>query len=111
MAKFFEGRWKQLLIPSKVLHENHRQGLSNSQKISKTATWTFNSYQREDSTAFEIQDEKNPTNTRTVNRNHLVEETLPPIVEEYVPTVKHHDDFCREIYATMDSKVTHAGVI
>ena len=39
--------------------------------------------------------------TKTVQRNHLVEyypkeESLPAIIEEYVPHDKRHDDFCEQ---------------
>ena len=50
------------------------------------------------STTYQIQDSKDPSITKTVHRNHLVEyypkeESLPVMVEEYVPHEQRHDDF------------------
>ena len=49
-------------------------------------------------TTYHIQDDKDPTTSQTVHRNQLVEyypkkETLIPMIEEYVPMDRHHDDF------------------
>ena len=49
-------------------------------------------------TTYQIQDDKDPTILKTVHRNHLVEyypkeETLPPMIAEYVPMDRHSDDF------------------
>ena len=49
-------------------------------------------------TTYQIQDDKDPTILKTVHRNHLVEyypkeESLPPMIEEYVPSDTHRDDF------------------
>ena len=49
-------------------------------------------------TTYQIQDDKDPTILKTVHRNHLVEyypkeETLPPMIEEYVPIDRRPDDF------------------
>ena len=49
-------------------------------------------------TTYEIQDDKDPTVLKTVHRNHLVkyypkQETLPPMIEEYVPMDRRLDDF------------------
>ena len=47
---------------------------------------------------YQIQDDKDPSKTKTVHRNHLVEyypkeESLPAMIEEYVPHDQRHDDF------------------
>ena len=49
-------------------------------------------------TTYQIQDDKDPTTLKTVHRNHLVEnypkeETLPPMIEVYVPMDRRYDDF------------------
>ena len=49
-------------------------------------------------TTYQIQDDKVPAILKTVHRNHLVEyypkeESLLPMIEEYVPSGKCHDDF------------------
>ena len=81
----------------KVLYENHRQDLSKSQKpqrrlgpltVSKHITCT----------TYQIQDDQDPTNVKTVQRNHLVEcypkkESLPAMIEEFIPSEERHDDF------------------
>ena len=50
------------------------------------------------STTYQIQDHKDPTILKTVHRNHLVEyypkeESLPPMIEEYVPSDTSRDNF------------------
>ena len=54
--------------------------------------------QRVTNTTYQIQNYKDPTILKTVHRNHLVEyypkeETLPPMIEEYVPMDRCHDGF------------------
>ena len=49
-------------------------------------------------TTYQTQDDGDPTNTKTVHRNHLVkyypeEETLSPMIEKYVPLDRIHDNF------------------
>ena len=49
-------------------------------------------------TTYQIQDEKDPTVIKTVQRNHLVEYypeegSLPAMVEEYVPSNHQNDNF------------------
>ena len=49
-------------------------------------------------TTYQIQDDKDPTILKTVHQNQLVEyypkeETLPPMIEEFVPMGSRHDDF------------------
>ena len=58
----------------------------------------FTVTKRVTSTTYQIQDDKDPSITKTVHRNHLVEyypkeESLPAMIEEYVPHDQRHDDF------------------
>ena len=85
-------------IGQKVLYENHRQDLSKSQKLQQRRLGPFTVTKRITNTTYQIQDDKDPTILKTVHRNHLVEyypkeESLPPVIEEYVPSDTHRDDF------------------
>ena len=85
-------------IGQKVLYENHRQDLSKSQNVQQRQLGLFKVTKRVTNTTYQIQDDKDPTIHKTVHRNHTVEyypkeETLPPMIEEYVPMDKRHDDF------------------
>ena len=87
-----------LEIGQKVLVENHRQDLSKSQKLQQRQLGPFTVTKRITNTTYQIQDDKDPTIPKTVHRNHLVEyypkeESLPPMIEEYVPSDAHRDDF------------------
>ena len=89
---------QHLEIGQKVLYENHRQDLSKSQKLQQRRLGPFTVTKRVTNTTYQIQDGKDPTILKTVHRNHLVEyypkeETLPPMIEEYVPMDRRHDDF------------------
>ena len=89
---------QHLEIGQKVLYENHRQDLSKSQKLQQRRLGPFTVTKRVTNTTYQIQDDKDPTIFKTVHRNHLVEyypkeETLPPMIEEYVPMDRRHDDF------------------
>ena len=58
----------------------------------------FTFTKRVTSTTYQIQDDKDPSITKKVHRNHLVEyhqkdESLPATIEEYVPHDQRHDDF------------------
>ena len=58
----------------------------------------FTVTKRVTSTTYQIQDDKDPSIIKTVHRNHLVEyypkeESLPSMIEEYVPHDQRHDDF------------------
>ena len=58
----------------------------------------FTVTKRVTSTTYQIQDDKDPSVIKTVHRNHLVEyypkeESLPAMIEEYVPHEQRHDDF------------------
>ena len=85
-------------IGQKVLYENHRQDLLKSQKLQQRRLGPFTVTKRITNTTYQIQDDKDPTIFKTVHRNHLVEyypkeESLPPMIEEYVPSDTHRDDF------------------
>ena len=89
---------QHLEVGQKVLYENHRQDLSKSQKLQQRRLGPFTVTKRVTNTTYQIQDDKDPTTLKTVHRNHLVEyypkeETLPPMIEEYVPMDRRHDDF------------------
>ena len=85
-------------IGQKVLYENQRQDLSRSQKLQQRRLGPFTVTKRVTSTIYQIQDDKDPSNIKTVHRNHLVEyypkeESIPAMIEEYVPHDQRHDDF------------------
>ena len=89
---------QHLEIGQKLLDENHRQDLSKSQKLQQRRLGPFTVTKRVTNTTYHIQDDKNATIIKTVHRNHRVEyypkeETLPPIIEEYVPMDRRHDNF------------------
>ena len=89
---------QHLEIGQKVLYENHRQDLSMRQKFQQRRFGPFTVTKRVTNTTYQIQDDKDPTILKTVHRNHLVEyypkeETLPPMIEEYVPMDQRPDDF------------------
>ena len=74
----------------KILYENHGQDLCRSQKLKQRRLGPFTVTKRVTNTTYQVQDDKDPTIFKTVHRNHLVEyypkeETLPPMIEEYVP--------------------------
>ena len=85
-------------IGQKVLYENHREDLSKSQKLQQRRLGPFTETKRITNTTYQIQDDKDATILRTVHRNHLVEyypkeDSLPPMIDEYVPSDTHRDDF------------------
>ena len=89
---------QHLAIGQKILYENHRQDFSKSQNLQQRRIGPFKVIKRETNTTYQIQDDKDPTILKTVPRNHLVEnyskeETLPPMIEEYVPMDRRHYDF------------------
>ena len=82
----------------KVIYKNHCQDLSNSQKLQQRRLGPFTVTKRVTNTTYQIQDDKDPTVLKTVHRNHLVEyypkeETLAPMIEEYVPVDRRPEDF------------------
>ena len=85
-------------VGQKVLYENHRQDLSKSQKLQQRRLGPFTVTKRKTITTYQIQDDKDSSIMNTVHRNHLVEyypkeESLPAMIEEYVPHEQRHDDF------------------
>ena len=85
-------------IEQQVLYENHREDLSKSQKLQQRRLGPFTVTKRVTNTTYEIQDDKDPTILKIVHRDRLVEyypkeETLPPMIEEYVPMDRRPDDF------------------
>ena len=78
-----------LEVGRKVLYENHKQDFSRSQKLQQRKLGPFAVTKRITNTTYQIQDDKNPTITKTVHRNHLVEYypkegSLPAMIEEHV---------------------------
>ena len=85
-------------IGQKVLYENHRQGLSKNQKFQQRRLGPFTLTKLITNTIFQIQDDKEPTILKTVHRNNLAdsypkEDSLPLMIEDYVPSDTHCDDF------------------
>ena len=65
-------------------------------------------------TTYQIQDDKGPTNLRTVHRNHLVEyypkeEFLPPTIENYVPMGRRPDDVNERFMEQRIQKINNPG--
>ena len=63
-------------------------------------------------TTYQIQDNMDPTVLRTVHRDHLVEyylkgETLPPMIEEYVPMDRRPDDFYERFMEQQFQKINN----
>ena len=105
---------QHLEIGQKVLYENHRQDISKSQKLQQRRLGPFTVTKRITNTAYQIQDDKDPTILKTVHRNHLVEyypkeETLPPMIEEYVPMDRRHDDFYERFMEQRFHKINNPG--
>ena len=89
-------------IGQRVLYENHQQSLSKSQKLQQRRLSPFTVTKRISSTTYQIQDNRDPSVVKTVHRNHLVEfypeeESLPAMIEEYVPHDQRHDDFLERL--------------
>ena len=62
-----------LEIGQKVLYKNHKQDLTRSQKLQQRRLGPFTVTRGITNTTYQIQDDKYPTVTKTVHRNHLVE--------------------------------------
>ena len=87
-----------LKIGQKVLYEKHKQDFKRSQKLQRRKIGPFSVTKRITNTTSQIQDDKDPTILKTVQRNHLVEnypkeESLPAMIEEYVPPDYRKDNF------------------
>ena len=88
---------QHLEIGQRDFYENHRQDLSKSQKLRQRRLGPFTVTKRVTKTNYPIPDDKDPTILKRVHRNHLVEyypreETLPPMIEEYEPMDRRHND-------------------
>ena len=84
-------------IGQKVLYKTFRQDLSRGQNLQQRRLVPFTVTKRVTNRTYQIQDDKDPTILKTVHRNHVVgyylkEETLPPMIEEFVPMDRRHDD-------------------
>ena len=98
-----------LEIGQKILYENHKQDLTSSQKLQRRRLGPFTVTGGITNTTYQIQDDKDPTFTKTVHRSHLVEyypkeECLPAMIEEYVPS-NHQDDNFYERF--MEQRTRH----
>ena len=85
-------------VGQKVLYENHRQDLSKNQKLQQRRLGSFTVTKPVTSTTYQIQDDKDPSITKAEHCNYFVEyypkeESLPTMIEEYVPHDQRHDDF------------------
>ena len=105
---------QHLEIGQKVLYENHRQDLSKSQKLQQRRLRPFLVKKRKTNTTYQIQDDKDPTILKTVDRNHLVKyypknKTLPLIIEEHVPMDRRPDDFYERIMEKRNQKTNNHG--
>ena len=105
---------QNLEIGQKVLYENHRQDLSTSQKLQQRRLGPFTVIKRVTNTTYQIQDDKDPTVLKTVHRNHLVEnypkeETLPPMIKDYVPMDRRLDDFYERFMEQRFQKIKSPG--
>ena len=72
--------------------------LFQEREVSTKTTRAFYNNKTSNSHNLQILDDKDPTNLKTVHRNHLLEyypkeESLPSMIEEYVPMDRRHDDF------------------
>ena len=89
---------QDLEIRQKVLYENHCQSLSKSQKLQQRRLGPFTVTKRVTNRTYQIWDDKDPIILKTAHGKHLVdyypkEETLPPMIDEYVPMDRRHDHF------------------
>ena len=105
---------QNLKVRQKVPYERHRQDLSNSQKFQQRRLRPSTVTKGVTNTTYQIQDDKDPTFFITVYRNHLVEyyhkeETLPPMIEEYVPLDRRPDDFYDRFMEQRTQKLNKPG--
>ena len=105
---------QHLEIGQKVLYENHRQDLSKSQKLQQRRLGPFTVIKRVTSATYQIQDDKDPRVLKKFHRNHLVkyypkEESLPPMIEEYVPMDRRLDDFYERFMEQRVQKINNPG--
>ena len=103
---------QHLNIGQKTLYENHRQDLSKSQKLQQRRLAPLTVTKRETNTTYQIQDDKDPMILKMVHQNHLVDyypedETLPAMIEEYVPMDRRHDDLFERCMEQQNQKLNH----
>ena len=77
-------------VGQKVLYENHKTDHTRSQKLQQRRHWHFTVTRRITNTTYQIEDDKYPTITKAVHRNHLVEyypkeNSIPKVIEKNVP--------------------------
>ena len=87
-----------LEVGQKVLYESHKQDLTRSQKLQQRRLGPFTVTKRITNTTYQIQDHKEPTVIKTIQRNHLIEYypkqgTVPAMIEEYIPSNHQNDNF------------------
>ena len=105
---------EHLEIGQKNVYENHRQDLSKIQKLQQRRLEPFIVTKRVTNTTYQIQDDNELTNLNTVHPSHLVEyntkgETLPPMIEKYVPMDRRHDDFYGRLMGQRIQKINNPG--
>ena len=105
---------QHLEIGQKVPYEIHRQDLSKSQKLHQRRLGPFTVIKRVTNTTYQNQDDKDPMVFKTVHQNHIVEyypkqETLPPMIEEYMPMDRRHDDFYERFMEKRFQKIDSPG--
>ena len=105
---------QHLEVGQKFLYKNQRQDLSKSQKLQQRRLGPFTVIKRVTNTTYQIQDDNDPAVLKTVHRNHLVEyypkeKTLPPMIEEYVPMDRRHDDFYERFMEQRLQKINSPG--
>ena len=105
---------QHLEIRQKVLYENHCQDLSENRTFQQRRLGHFTVTKRVLNTTSQIQDDEDPTVFKTVNRNHPVEyypkeETLPPMIEEYVTMDRRPDDFYERFMEQRIQKINNPG--
>ena len=76
--------------------ENHRRDLSKNQTLQHRCLGLFTVTKRITHTNYQIHNNRDPSVVKTVHRSHLVDyypekESLPAVIEEYVPTDPRHD--------------------
>ena len=87
-----------LAVGQKVFHKKHKQDLKCSQKLQQRRLGAFTVTKRLTNTTYQIQDDTDPTITKTVHTNHLVEYSpkegsLPAMIEEHVPPDHTNNNF------------------
>ena len=87
-----------LEVGQKLLNGNHKQYLTRKQKLRQRNLGPFAITKRITNTTYQIQEYKVPATTKTVPRNHLVENypkerSLPAMIEKYLTPDLQKDNF------------------